>query len=498
LQFEVRARGSKVYYWAYGSPGPSVVGTYDTSTPSTPATRISGSWGAIKNLVFSGTNGYFITTNESSGSEIRNLTGTVVYSESGVLLGGADGGTGKIYVARKSGTSGTELDILEVDTSTWTVTYFGNHLTLPTVPTRVYGAMAGGSTKVLHFVVAMAGGYRLYVYDPGTNAFQQVLEKDGPITIITGSGGGSTGGAEAGSRDIKLPSRSIVWTEPGYVNVASSFSYTTLIPRASKEITEIVPHPAGVMVFLDNETYVMQGRFSSITDTRVAPYPSTIGHDKGKRLAVVGSTVYPIWGGRVWALENNPVPISYAVDDGTPYRAVAYDLRNNMLAALRENGEVFRYDLIRKVWFNDMEGADLIFETANGVYYLRGGRVYKVKPWDEDPTANYYRIPQEMWLDAVKLQGEEIKRIRMMTLDMRSEGPPMPHITISNEANVAVLSMNMKPTIQSNTSGLGRYRALFPPVVTYALSRVKIAFGGGRFDMAPMLEVAYDSHKRKV
>lgn len=481
LDYQVRARGSKGYCW-FKTGSANKVGVYSGTSFNLVTVAQE-----VKGVVSDGTNEYIVGTNK-----VYNLSGTEVYTDTGTLVGGADGSSGTIHVVRSTG------EVVQLNTSTWSGTSLGTITPAGTL-TNAYGGMVGGVPPVLHVGIKDDGGWKLYVLSGGS--FNLVLTRTYPITILTGassSGSGGTG-SESGEQDIVLPERTVVWTEPGYVNLATPFSFVSISPRASRKITEIVTHPAGVMVFLDNETYVMQGRFTSVEDTRVAPYPSTIGHDDGRRLAVVGSTIYVIWGGRVYALEGGePVPISYDVDDGVAYVEVAYDHRNNMLVARRENGEVFRYDRIRRVWFNDMDNGGLIFETAEGVYYIRNGRIYSIKPENAEPTQDYYRIPQEVWIDAVKLQGEEIKRLRMLTLDMETKGPAMPTVAIYNEADVEVMSVNMRPTMQSSGVGLARYRSIFPPVVSYAPKRIKFTFGGARFDMAPVLEVAYEARKRKV
>ena len=434
--------------------------------------------------------------------------------KSGVYLGGVDGPNGTIHVAKDDG---GVVNVYALDLSTGTETLLGEL----TGATDFDGGVYTGGTLV---ALGRQGGLSpmAYVYDG--SAFQEVegLNWYGWFGLYgTRSGGGDSGGTEPPGEDyqldINLPPNTVVWTEPGYLNVARAYNYHTFVPRTSRTITHISEHPAGVMVFMENEAYVMTGRFTSITDTRIALYPQTVGADPGSKITRVGSTLFVPWSGRLYAIGDGEVSlISYAISDGVPIVGVAYDPQNTMLVVRKENGSVYRYDMARRVWFDDLDNCIDIAQMANGVLYVREftpldsseSRIGLYRLAGESETIDtpyYYRPAQEVWIESVRLhrQGQEVnltpvKRLRAVYLSMKSEGPPNPHIRIYNEHEVLVASGDMVPTLTSNTFGIAQYHFRFPPVITFALARIAISFQGVRFTLASDVEVHYEARERRI
>jgi hypothetical protein len=117
----------------------------------------------------------------------------------------------------------------------------------------------------------------------------------------------------------------------------------------------------------------------------------------------------------------------------------------------------------------------------------------------------YYRPRPEVWIESVRMHraGDSIdltpvKRLRAIYLQMKSEGPPNPHIEVYNEPGALVAAGDMVPTLTSNTFGVGRYHFRFPPVITFAPERIVISFAGMRFVLANDIEVHYEARERRI
>ncbi len=421
------------------------------------------------------------------------------------IAGGFDGPTGKLHVVKV--TDGN-LEVFELDLASFALTSMG--VIADSGEIFIGGGYYGG------FPVVVAIG-RAYIYDGTT--WQAVTPTDIAIRVRAliegpsgdGGGGGGIGESSVPVMDIDLPENTVVWTEPGYINQTTQYGYHTFIPRTSRRITGMTEHPSGVMVFLDNETYTMTGLFTSLNDTRVALYPQAVGLDEGAKPVRVGSTIFVPWLGRIYAMAGGGVEmISYAVADGSPFVAVAYDHRHGMLVCRKKDGRCYRYDIARGVWFDDIPDAIDIAQTHDGVVYAReyssitnpedsGVGLFRLAEENENiDTPYYYKLPQEIWIESVRLAEEPVKRVRAVYLQMKSEGPPNPNIRIYNENEVLVASGTMTPTLTSNEFGVARYHFRFPPVITFAPSRMTITFSGVRFVMANDIEVHYEARQRRI
>lgn len=302
---------------------------------------------------------------------------------------------------------------------------------------------------------------------------------------------------------IDLPKNTVVWSEPGTINVCTPYSYYKPVPRSSKEITGIASSSNGVLIMMDGEIIIGLGTFVDVKDTRFILYPAVIGQDSGAGYGYIGSAVLVVWGGRVYIVDGSNVEhISLPVDDGVPFVSAKYDRRNAMIVALKSDGRVYRFSLVNRVWFDDMEECVDIAETPDGVLYLRNNegnaQLYRLAKPEDTIGEGYYRIPQEVWIDAVKLAGESMKRLRAIYADFNADGPVGCTVSIYNENEAQVARAKMTPAIGANAYGLGRYRLRFPPVVSYAPKRIKLTFSGFNFTMNPVLVLEYEERRRRV
>lgn len=436
----------------------------------------------VVGLAWDGTDLFVVTT-----TNVYRLTGTTLTTlQTGSFTGAGDAGAGYIYLGLANG------DVVRLDTAANTTTLVG---TLSGTTLR-HARLIGTSPVVLGM------NSTLYYY---STTFQTIAAYSSGAIVANGAPGND--GTITNS--VTLEKNTVIWTEPNHINIMNPFHYHTFVPRMSREINDIIPHPAGVMVLMDNETYVMSGKFTSITDTRVALYPQTIGLDKGARLGMLGPNVFTVWNGKIFQIGDGEMRlVSNNVDDGVPFTAALIDHPNSMLVGLKRDGRVLRYDLARQVWFNDMDDCLNIAQTVEGIAYLREVMqgyipsvtyvLYRLADTQSPPSSLYYQIPQEVWIDAVALNNEPLKRLRALRFNLKASGPAGPFLRIYNESEIEVISQPMTPTIAANAFGLGRYQARFTPVVGYSPARIKISFSGFSFEMPPFIEVDYEARNRKA
>jgi hypothetical protein len=444
---------------------------------------------------------------------INEITSSGLIPKSTEAYIGAVDGSGVIYGVKVSGAS---LEVVEIDTATWATTSLG---TIPGTSFR------GGYivNDVLTIATYDGSTLRVMFYDNGWKTAYSLNTPHPVVGFIGGpvspGGGDSGGGSEAAdfSYQVDLPPNTIVWTDVGHINQTTPYAYQTFVPRTSNSVTAITEHPAGVMVFMENEAFIMAGRFTSLADTRVSLYPQAVGADKGTRITRVGSTIFTTWNGRLFALGDGEVAlISRELTDDSPFVAVAYDPVHAMLVARKENGRTYRYDVVRKVWFDDIDGTLDLVQLANGVLYVREYTaedsepqigLFRLAGGNERVEGNplYYRPRPEVWIESARMHiiGNAVdltpvKRLRAVYLQMRSEGPPNPHIEVYNEAGALVAGGDMIPTLTSNTFGIARYHFRFPPVVTFAPERIAVSFAGVRFILANDIEVHYEARERRI
>jgi hypothetical protein len=444
---------------------------------------------------------------------VNEITSSGLIPKSTDAYVGAVDGSGVIYGVKASGAG---LEVVEIDTTTWATTSLG---TIPGTSFRG-GYIING---VLTIATYDGSTLRVMFYDEGWKTAYSLNTPHPVVGFIGGpvppGGGGSGSGGEAAdfAYQVDLPPNTIVWTDVGYINQTTPYAYQTFVPRTSNSVTAITEHPAGVMVFMENEAFIMTGRFTSLADTRVSLYPRAVGADEGARITRVGSVIFTVWNGRLFAIGDGEVAlISRELTDDSPFVAVAYDPVHAMLVARKENGRTYRYDVVRRVWFDDIDGTLDLVQLADGVLYVREYTAEGSEPRvglfrlagenervDDNPL--YYRPRPEVWIESVRMHvaGNAIdltpvKRLRAIYLQMRSEGPPNPHIEVYNEAGALVAAGDMIPTLTSNPFGIARYHFRFPPVITFAPERIAVSFAGVKFILANDIEVHYEARERRI
>ena len=437
---------------------------------------------------------------------VNEITGSGLIPRSAEAYVGAVDGSGVIYGVRASGAS---LEVLEIDTATWATTSLG------TIPGNRF---CGGHiiNNVLTIATYDGSALRVMFYD---DEWKTAYSINTPNPAVGFMGGPVSSGDDERtdySYQVDLPANTVAWTDVGYINQTSPYAYHTFVPRTSTGVTAISEHPAGVMVFMENEAFIMTGRFTGLTDTRVSLYPQAVGVDRGARITRVGSNLFVVWNGRLFILGDGEVSlISRELNDDSPFVGIAYDPVHTMIVARKQNGRTYRYDIVRRVWFDDIDDTLDLVQISDGALYVRGytdengndriGLFRLAGEYEQINSPLYYRPRPEVWIESVRMHivGNAIdltpiKRLRAIYLQMRSEGPPNPHIEVYNESGALVAAGDMVPTLTSNNLGIGRYHFRFPPVVTFAPERIALSFAGVKFILANDIEVHYEARQRRI
>lgn len=163
---------------------------------------------------------------------------------------------------------------------------------------------------------------------------------------------------------VSKPEMTVVYSNPGAANRGWQANVITLNASSSSRITALSSTPAGLLVFMENETWLISGNPDPYAgDVRVQRFSGTMGCDPGVTPARLGAVVFPIYNGELYAIslgmgdvdfgsgvENIGRPIWLRED---PFvRAVGEPRTNHVVAATR-SGIVYRYDAQAKAWFND-------------------------------------------------------------------------------------------------------------------------------------------------
>jgi hypothetical protein len=170
---------------------------------------------------------------------------------------------------------------------------------------------------------------------------------------------------EVGSAlSVTRPEITLVYSNVGTVNRALQANTITLSPVASSRITALASSPAGLLVFMENETWLVSGNPDPYQgDARVQRLSGTMGCDPGTIPGRLGAVIFPIYKGEVYAIsmgmgdvdfgsgiENLTRPLHLRDD---PFVQVVGEPGENHVVALTGSGRAYRYDGSVKRWFDD-------------------------------------------------------------------------------------------------------------------------------------------------
>jgi hypothetical protein len=173
----------------------------------------------------------------------------------------------------------------------------------------------------------------------------------------------------------------IGYTLLGYANLVSVLGFLPMPASQSTVITGAISTPSGLLVFGDNETFLVSGD-EALGGFSVDLYPDIVGMDAGTLPTKMGGVPFVIWKGRVWALEGGrAVDVSKDVYlESDKFVKVATESSSRSIMAVTAGGVVLRYRVDTGFWHNDIgdgRSPTEILPHPDGVRYVVGGSVYK-------------------------------------------------------------------------------------------------------------------------
>lgn len=210
----------------------------------------------------------------------------------------------------------------------------------------------------------------------------------------------------AASPDIN-PDVTLVYSSTGSLNRGTLDNFLPLSPLTSTSITAITSTPAGLLVFMDNETFLVRGD-PALADFSVQRLSGTIGNDRNVIPARLGSVVMPIYKGEIYAINLGGGDVDFGgslVNVSTPVwlpndpfvQVVGETVRNHIVATTA-SGRVYRLDVTRQQWLNDP------FDEVTGLRWLSGacdcityGTRYNVDGYFDVVDASIVGTPEVEW-----------------------------------------------------------------------------------------------------
>jgi len=268
---------------------------------------------------------------------------------------------------------------------------------------KVSSIVSGNGSTVL------ASG-RIQDYDPSTN-LTSWTSASGETWTTTNSANMIVASIprlpEIFGSPITKPNLTLIYSEVGSVNRGTVNNFVRLSPLSSTRITGLTSTPAGLVVFMENEVFLVRGDPDNM-DFAVQRLTGTLGNDRNVIPGRLGSVVMPVYRGEVYAVSlgggdvdfgGSLVNISQPVwlpDD--PFVQVVGENVRNHLVGLTNAGRVFRFDVIVQQWTNCVfdEREDLRYLISACLCPTRGTR-YNVGGYLEVLDSNLMTNPVVEW-----------------------------------------------------------------------------------------------------
>lgn len=200
----------------------------------------------------------------------------------------------------------------------------------------------------------------------------------------------------------------LVYSVPGSVNRGRTTNFLPFTPLVSTKITALASTPAGLLVFMENETFLVRGDPSIQGSLSVQRLTATLGCDPGVIPARVGSVVMPIYKGEVYAINlgggdvdfggsvtNISRPVWLPED---PFVQAVYETKRKHLVAMTSSGRVYRLDVDHQKWLN------CVFDEVTDLRYLIGANIdqqygtrYNVGGYLEVVSDDIIDVPWVKW-----------------------------------------------------------------------------------------------------
>ena len=254
----------------------------------------------------------------------------------------------------------------------------------------------------------------------------------------------------APSFSILNPNSTLLYSEQGYVNYADEYTnYLEFRFLTSTEITALSSTPAGLLVFGENETFLVRGDPALVdlggefSNQRLS---GVIGCDPGKRPARLGSAVFVIHQGRLYGINlgagdvdfgSNLADIGQPVyDPEDPFVQVIGDPVHRQIVVRTQFGRILRFSTIYNKWLTDVfdgDAVDFLYPSVNehSSRYVISGSAFEHVDVPVDPSVKWENVDlgdkgmKKLW-----------RRVRLFTSDDYSGTPELNYVIGSSSGTI--------------------------------------------------------------
>lgn len=294
---------------------------------------------------------------------------------------------------------------------------------------------------------------------------------------------------------VTNPSLTLVYSTTGSVNRGSIDNFLTFSPLASSRITALSSTPAGLLVFMENETFLVRGD-PATGDLASQRLSGTLGCDAGVTPARMGAVVMPIYKGEVYAVNlgggdvdfgGSIVNISRPIwlpDD--PFVQVVGEAKRQHIVARTSGGRVYRMDVREQKWMNDPfdEVADLRWFLPADVDPFYGTR-YNVGGYLDVVSSGIITPPLVAWTALDGGDKNLMKLWRRMEVFTEGVGDGTPTLTYT--------ARGASETVNGIDKGEGRWVFTFKRGIVSPTVGLQLEFLGATEDfvMEPPVVIEY-------
>ena len=174
-----------------------------------------------------------------------------------------------------------------------------------------------------------------------------------------------------GALEFAQPRLVLIYSNVGSANRGSDLNYFVLNASNSSQITALASTPAGLLIFMDNETWLLSGNvdpyFTALAgqpQARIQRFSGTIGCDNSVIPGRLGGVVFSIYKGELYAItlgmgdvdfgsgiELLSTPLNLKND---PIVQVVGEPQTNHVVVRTRNNLVYRFDTRTKQWSDDV------------------------------------------------------------------------------------------------------------------------------------------------
>lgn len=219
----------------------------------------------------------------------------------------------------------------------------------------------------------------------------------------------------------------LAWTEQNTLNLFNHLtSYQPISPKNSTAIVGLSSTQEGLLIFCQNETFIMRGDPSFIKAERYQDFNFNplfpIGLDEGCQPGELGPTVFTIWKGEVYQIDGGFENISTPVFDRKDrFIQVVGEVERNCIVCLTQSGRTFYYYPANRFWGEGPSNVRWIMPspTADGgtryVLNSTNGKWFERMPREFTGATRSGTFSRVVWeLDmGVKFMRKELAWVRL-------------------------------------------------------------------------------------